>query len=54
MDSLKPEYREVIVLSRIERLSSEEIARRLDRSKGAVAMLLSRALVALTTAYRNA
>lgn len=54
MDNLKPEYREVIVLSRIEKLSHEEIAARLDRSKGAVAMLLSRALVALTAAYRNA
>ena len=53
MDNLKPEYREVIVLSRIERLSHEEMAARLDRSKGAVAMLLSRALVALTAAYRN-
>ena len=53
MDNLKPEYREVIVLSRIERLSHEEIAARLDRCKGAVAMLLSRALVALTAAYRN-
>ena len=53
MDNLKPEYREVIVLSRIEGLSHEEIAARLDRSKGAVAMLLSRALVALTAAYRN-
>ena len=54
IDNLKPEYRQVIVLSRIERLSHEEIAARLDKSKGAVAMLLSRALVALTAAYENA
>jgi RNA polymerase sigma factor (sigma-70 family) len=54
IDNLKPEYREVVVLSRIEKLSHEEIASRLDKSKGAVAMLLSRALVALTAAYENA
>ena len=53
IDNLKPEYREVILLSRIERLSHEEIAARVGKSKGAVAMLLSRALVALTAAYEN-
>jgi len=53
MDSLKPEYREVIFLSRIERLSHEEIAARLGKSKGAIAMLLSRALIALTAAYEK-
>jgi RNA polymerase sigma-70 factor (ECF subfamily) len=53
IDQLKPEYREVIFLSRIERLSHEEIAVRMGKSKGAVAMLLSRALVALTAAYEN-
>ena len=53
IDSLKPEYRDVIFLSRIERLSHEEIAVRMGKSKGAVAMLLSRALVALTAAYEN-
>ena len=53
IDDLKPEYREVILLSRIERLSQEEIATRLGKSKGAVAMLLSRALMALTNAYEK-
>ncbi|MFC1603898.1 sigma-70 family RNA polymerase sigma factor [Planctomycetota bacterium] len=53
IDDLKPEYREVIFLSRIERLSHPEIAERLGKSKGAVAMLLSRALVALTAAYEK-
>jgi len=53
IDNLKPEYREVIFLSRIERLSHDEIAAKLGKSKGAVAMLLSRALVALTAAYEN-
>ena len=54
IDNLKFEYREVIFLSRIERLSHDEIAAKLDKSRGAVAMLLSRALVALTAAYENA
>ena len=54
IDDLKPEYREVILLSRIERLSHEEVAARLGKSKGAIAMLLSRALVALTAVYENA
>ena len=53
IDGLKPDYREVIYLSRIERLSNAEIAEKLGKSKGAVAMLLSRALVALTAAYEN-
>ena len=53
IDHLKPEYRDVIFLSRIERLPHEEIALRMGKSKGAVAMLLSRALVALTAAYEN-
>ncbi|UCG59901.1 MAG: sigma-70 family RNA polymerase sigma factor [Phycisphaerales bacterium] len=53
IDNLKPEYREVVFLSRIERLSQAEIAAKLGKSKGAVAMLLSRALVALTAAYEE-
>ena len=53
IDSLKPEYREVVFLSRIERLSHADIAVKLGKSKGAVAMLLSRALVALTAAYED-
>ena len=53
IDNLKRDYREVIYLSRIERLSNAEIAKQLGKSKGAVAMLLSRALVALTAAYEK-
>ena len=53
IDDLKPDYREIIYLSRIERLSNAEIAEKLGKSKGAVAMLLSRALVALTAAYEK-
>jgi RNA polymerase sigma-70 factor (ECF subfamily) len=53
MDQLKPEYREVIVLTRIEGMSYGQIGDRLDKSPDAVRMLLSRAMAALTTAFRG-
>jgi RNA polymerase sigma-70 factor (ECF subfamily) len=51
LDKLKPEYKEVVVLKRIEGLSHAEIAERLDKNAGAVRMLLARAMAALTIAY---
>jgi RNA polymerase sigma-70 factor (ECF subfamily) len=51
IDQLKPEHREVIVLTKIEGLSYKEIGERLGKSADAVGMLLSRAMVALTIAY---
>ena len=48
MDQLKPEYREVIVLAKIEDLSCKEIAEKLNKTPAAIAMLLSRAIVAVT------
>ena len=51
LDGLKPEYKKVIVLKRIEGLSYAEIAERLGKSTEAVGMLLSRAMTALTIAY---
>lgn len=51
LDTLKPEYKEVIVLKRIEGLSHAEIAERLSKSTNAVPMLLFRAMAALTIAY---
>ena len=51
LDKLKPEYKEIIVLKKIEGLSHAEIARRLDKNAGAVRMLLARALAALTITY---
>lgn len=51
LDTLKPEYKEVIVLKRIEGLSHAEIAERLNKSTNAVPMLLFRAMAALTIAY---
>jgi RNA polymerase sigma-70 factor (ECF subfamily) len=51
IDQLKPEHKEVIVLTKIEGLSYKEIGERLGKSADAVGMLLSRAMVALTRAY---
>lgn len=51
LDKLKPEYKEIIVLKRIEGLSHAEIAERLGKNTGAVRMLLARAMAALTLIY---
>jgi RNA polymerase sigma-70 factor (ECF subfamily) len=51
LDTLKPEYKEVIVLKKIEGLSHAEIAEKLNKSVNAVPMLLFRAMAALTIAY---
>lgn len=53
IDTLKPEYKEVVVLTKIEGLSYSQIGDRLGKSPDAVRMLLSRAMAALTTAFRN-
>ena len=51
IDELKPEYKKVIVLAKIDGLSYKEIGERLGKSADAVGMLLSRAIVALTIAF---
>ncbi|MFB0555870.1 MAG: RNA polymerase sigma factor [Phycisphaerae bacterium] len=51
INELKPEYRKVIVLAKIDGLSYKEIGERLGKSVDAVGMLLSRAIVALTIAF---
>ncbi len=53
IDELKPEYREVIVLKRIEGLSYKEIGERLGKSADAIGMLLSRAMVSLTSVFES-
>lgn len=53
LDELKSEYREVIVLTRIEGLSYQEAASRLDRSPEAVRKLLCRAMAALARTYEG-
>ena len=53
IDQLRPEYREVIVLAKIDGLSYKEIGERLGKSVDAVGMLLSRAMVALTGVFES-
>ena len=51
IDALKPEYRQVIVLTKIEGLSYREIGDKLGRSADAARLLFSRAMAALTGAF---
>lgn len=51
MDRLKPEYRQVLLLAKIEGFSHSEVGARLDRTPAAVAKLLARALVALANEF---
>jgi len=51
IDALRPEYREVIVLTKVEGLSYREIGDKLGRSADAARMLFSRAMAALTGAF---
>ena len=51
MDKLKPEYREAIILTKIEGLSCKEISERLGKSNAAVRKLVSRATLALATVF---
>ena len=51
IDKLKPEYREVIIMSKIEGLSNIKIGEKLGKNPHAVCMLISRAVTALATIY---
>jgi len=51
MEALKPEYRDVIVLTKIEGLSYKDIGDKLGKSTDAVRMLFSRAMAALSGAF---
>lgn len=51
IDKLKPEYREIILLAKIEGLSYKEIADRLNKSTDMVGYLLSRAMLALAETF---
>ena len=53
LDKLKPEYKEVIVLTKIEGLSYREIAGRLGKSDEAVRKLVSRAMAVLTSVFES-
>ncbi len=51
LQSLTPEYREVLLLSRVEGLKTKEIAARMNRSPNAVKHLIARALRALRSQF---
>jgi RNA polymerase sigma-70 factor (ECF subfamily) len=54
IDALKPEYRQVIVLAKIEGLAYTEIGSKLGKSPDAVRMMFSRAMAALSGAFEAA
>jgi RNA polymerase sigma-70 factor (subfamily 1) len=53
IDALKPEYRQVIILTKIEGLSYKEIGKQLGKSSEAVRKLVSRALEKLIDIFEN-
>jgi len=53
IDQLKPEYREAIILTKIEGLSCQEISARLGKSNAAVRKLVSRAILALAMVFES-
>ena len=53
IDSLKPEYREVIIQTKIDGLSYNEMGKRLGKSDDAVRKLVSRAMAELTVAFKR-
>ena len=53
IDQLKPEYREVVILAKIEGLSYKEISKRLGKSNDAVRKKISRAIVALADIFEG-
>jgi RNA polymerase sigma-70 factor (ECF subfamily) len=54
LERLDPDYRDVIVLRKLEERSFKDVAMRMGRSEDACRMLLARAMVALTLALRAA
>jgi len=53
IDGLKPEYRKVIVLTKIDGLSYNEMGEKLGKSDDAVRKLVSRAMAELTLAFKR-
>ena len=51
IDKLKPEYKDIIILSKIEGLSYKEIGKKLGKSPDAVRMLMPSAMAELTTVF---
>lgn len=53
IDRLKPEYREVIILTKIDELSYKEAGARLGKTPDAIRMLLSRAIAELSRDFEK-
>jgi RNA polymerase sigma-70 factor (ECF subfamily) len=53
IDALKPQYKQVIVLTKIEGFSYKEIGKQLGKSSEAVRKLVSRALEELVSIFEN-
>jgi len=53
IDALKPEYKEIIILTKIEGLGYQDIAERVGKSSEAVRKLVSRAMTALINAFES-
>jgi len=53
MEKLKPEYREVITLTKIEGFTYKEAAEKMGKGSDAVRMLLSRAITALSQSFEK-
>jgi RNA polymerase sigma-70 factor (ECF subfamily) len=53
IDELKPEYRQVIILTKIDGLSYNEMGKRFGKSDEAVRKLVSRAMAELTVAFKR-
>ncbi len=53
IDALKPEYKEVIILTKIEGIGYQEIGNRLGKSSEAIRKLVSRAMTALINAFES-
>jgi RNA polymerase sigma-70 factor (ECF subfamily) len=51
IDELKPQYRDIVVLSKIEGLSYKDIGKKLGKSPDAVRMLMPSAMAELTTVF---
>ena len=53
IDELKPEYRQAIILTKIDGLSYNEIGQRMGKSDEAIRKLVSRAMAELTVAFKR-
>ena len=53
IDQLKPEYKKVIILTKIEGFSYKEISVKLGKSNDAVRKLISRAILALANVFES-